>query len=76
MLDMNMDPYILLGIINMDLRDYYDSLEELEEGQNIDLDVLKEKLDQIGYHYDQKTNQFKAFSNHFLRFLSGCFKFL
>lgn len=54
-----MDPYILLGIINMDLRDYYDSLEELEEGQNIDIDVLKDKLDQIGYHYDQKTNQFK-----------------
>jgi hypothetical protein len=59
MLDLNMDPYILLGIINMDLRDYYDSLEELEEGQNIDIDVLKDKLDQIGYHYDQKTNQFK-----------------
>jgi hypothetical protein len=59
MLDLNMDPYILLGIINMDLRDYYDSLEDLEEGQNIDIDVLKDKLDQIGYHYDQKTNQFK-----------------
>jgi len=59
MLDLNMDPYILLGIINMDLRDYYDSLEDLEEGQNIDIDVLKDKLDQIGYHYDPNTNQFK-----------------
>jgi len=59
MLDLEMDPYILLGIINMDLRDYYDSLEALEEGQNIDLEVLKEKLDKIGYHYDEKTNQFK-----------------
>ncbi|MGS0973031.1 MAG: DUF4250 domain-containing protein [Candidatus Izemoplasmataceae bacterium] len=60
MLDLNMDPYILLGIINMDLRDYYDSLEELEEGLNIDLNVLKEKMKNIGYAYNEKTNQFKA----------------
>jgi len=60
MLDLNMDPYILLGIINMDLRDYYDSLEELQEGLNIDLNVLKEKMKNIGYAYNEKTNQFKA----------------
>ncbi len=60
MLDLNMDPYILLGIINMDLRDYYDSLEELQEGLNIDLNLLKQKLKNIGYAYNEKTNQFKA----------------
>jgi hypothetical protein len=55
-----MDPYILIGIINMNLRDYYNSLEELEEGLNIDLKRLHEKMHQIGYAYNKKTNQFKA----------------
>jgi hypothetical protein len=60
LLDLNMDPYILIGIINMNLRDYYNSLEELEEGLNIDLKRLHEKMHQIGYAYNKKTNQFKA----------------
>lgn len=59
MLDLNMDPYILVGIINMDLRDYYNSLDELQEGLNVDVPTLKKKLDNIGYFYDEKTNQFK-----------------
>jgi len=59
MLDLNMDPYILIGIINMNLRDYYHSLEALEEGLNIDIDMLKEIMKKIGYAYNEKTNQFK-----------------
>ena len=60
MLDLNMDPDILIGIINMNLRDYYTSLEELEEGLNVNIGTLKKKLHMIGYAYDKKTNQFKA----------------
>ena len=53
------DPVMLLSVINMKLRDCYDSLEALCD----DLDVVQEeivtKLKTIDYEYDDKVNQFK-----------------
>lgn len=52
------DPMILLSYINTQLRDNYASLQALEEGLNIDIEALKEKLDAIDYQYDEKLNKF------------------
>ena len=55
------DPVMLLSYINTQLRDNYSSLVSLFEG----LDLSKEeqegvvnKLQSIGYSYNNKTNQF------------------
>lgn len=53
------DLYILLGVINTKLRDYYGSLDELIDDLEIDKDILIKKLESIGYKYDKKLNAFK-----------------
>ncbi|AOR22850.1 DUF4250 domain-containing protein [Clostridium taeniosporum] len=57
----NMDPNLLISIVNMKLRDNYDSLESL----CYDLDLREEDIihrcKSIGYEYSKLHNQFKAF---------------
>ena len=53
------DPFILLSRVNMKLRDYFGSLSELCEVENIPQKELEERLEQIGYRYNQELNQFK-----------------
>ncbi|MGM9972627.1 MAG: DUF4250 domain-containing protein [Clostridiaceae bacterium] len=53
------DPFILLSRVNMKLRDYYDSLGKLCEVEDIPQKELEERLEQIGYRYNQELNQFK-----------------
>lgn len=52
------DPYMLLSIVNMKLRDEAASLEELCKTYNKDIEELKEQLLSIGYIYDREHNQF------------------
>lgn len=54
------DPFILLSIINMKLRDFYHSLELLCDDLNIDEKELIEKLKSIGYGYNAENNQFTS----------------
>lgn len=54
------DPGMLLSYANTQLRDYADSLEALCSLRGIGQAELVEKLDSIGYEYNQKTNQFTA----------------
>lgn len=54
-----MDPIILLSFVNTKLRDQYSSLNLLCEDLNIDLELLKEKLGDVGFEYDASANQFK-----------------
>ena len=53
------DPFMLLSYVNLKLRDFYSSLDDLCD----DLDVSKEEIENIlksiGYTYDENTNQFK-----------------
>ncbi|AWK49817.1 DUF4250 domain-containing protein [Clostridium beijerinckii] len=53
------DPNILLSLVNMKLRDQYDSLDIL----CYDLEMSKENivsiLKTIGYNYNETENQFK-----------------
>jgi len=53
------DPYILVSIINLKLRDFYKNLDELCEDLNIDKEKLIEKLKKVNFIYDDKLNQFK-----------------
>ncbi|WP_426348263.1 DUF4250 domain-containing protein [Alloiococcus sp. CFN-8] len=53
------DPFILLSRVNMKLRDYFDSLEDLCEIENIPQKELEERLQEIGYGYQREVNQFK-----------------
>lgn len=52
------DPNILLGVINMKLRDYYDTLDQLCEDMNIDYDLLTSVLKDAGYEYIESIHQF------------------
>ncbi len=56
--DLPKDPVILLGTINMKLRDFYDDLTALCDDLNIDYDMISKVLGDAGYYYDEPTNQF------------------
>ena len=55
------DPVILLSYINTQLRDNYNDLSALADGLDISMDELKnitQKLEAIGYKYDNSSNRF------------------
>lgn len=52
------DPAMLLGFINLKLRDYYASLEALCDDMDIERAEIEDKLSTIDYHYDKEKNQF------------------
>ncbi|MGY3914717.1 DUF4250 domain-containing protein [Aeromonas australiensis] len=55
-----LDANILLGIINEKLRLECDGLDELLAYYAMSEEQLAGRLDEIGYHYDPLSNQFKA----------------
>lgn len=56
---MKMDPNILLSIVNMKLRDNFNSLEDFCEDIGIKEIELCEKLESTGCSYSKESNQFK-----------------
>ena len=52
------DPVMLLSFINLKLRDFYGSREELCEDLDTSETEITEKLATIDYHYDKEKNQF------------------
>lgn len=52
------DYYLLLSLLNTSLRDECSSLEDLCKTYNLDEKVIKDKMAQIEYTYNSKTNQF------------------
>ena len=52
------DPNILLSYINTQLRDTYDSLEELCSSLDLDESEVRSSLLGIGYEYDEGLNKF------------------
>lgn len=55
----NMDPHLLVGLLNTDLRNNCDSLEDLVKTHNLDPEVLLEKMVAAGYEYQPSQNQFR-----------------
>jgi hypothetical protein len=58
MKDLPRDPFMLMSLINMKLRDYYPSLDALCEDMNIEKGVLTTTLGSIGMEYNPDTNKF------------------
>lgn len=53
------DPYMLLSMINMKLRDQYSSMDELCDDLDEDKAAIDEKLKAAGFSYDEAVNQYK-----------------
>ncbi|MDE7288337.1 MAG: DUF4250 domain-containing protein [Oscillospiraceae bacterium] len=54
------DPYMLLSVVNMKLRDNYSSLDALCDDMEADGAEISETLKKIGYVYDSESNQFSS----------------
>ncbi|MBQ3162802.1 MAG: serine hydrolase [Oscillospiraceae bacterium] len=54
------DPYMLLSVLNMKLRDSYKSFEDLCEDMDADAAEITSAMEKLGYAYDEKLNQFAA----------------
>ena len=52
------DPVMLLSYVNLKLRDFYSSLDQLCEDLDADRSDIVENLAGIDYHYDEEKNQF------------------
>lgn len=52
------DPVMLLSFLNLKLRDFYKSLDDLCEDMDIERQEITDKLAEIGYHYDKEKNAF------------------
>ena len=52
------DPVMLLSCINMKLRDFYPSLDELCTDLDLNVNDVSEKLASAGFNYDGKLNRF------------------
>ncbi|WP_244835077.1 DUF4250 domain-containing protein [Clostridium sp. BJN0001] len=55
---LSMDPYMLLSLVNMKLRDEFINLKDLCSYYGIKNEDLKEKLKKVDYEYNEKNNQF------------------
>lgn len=55
------DPYMLLSMLNMKLRDDdFDSLEQLCDSLGADKSEIEKKLAGIGYFYNPESGSFSA----------------
>ena len=52
------DPMILLSFVNLKLRDFYSSLDDMCQAMDLDKKELEKKLGYIDYTYDKGCNQF------------------
>lgn len=53
------DPMMLLSVINMKLRDCYNSLDELCYDLGTERTALERKLREAGFEYDRQQNRFR-----------------
>jgi len=52
------DPAMLLSFVNLKLRDFYKSLDEMCDDMDVDREAIEKKLSEIGYEYDRSQNRF------------------
>ena len=53
------DPIMCLSFVNTQLRDAYNSLEELSRAFDVKKEELDERLAAVGYVYQPDLNQFR-----------------
>ncbi|MGC4015033.1 MAG: DUF4250 domain-containing protein [Luteolibacter sp.] len=56
---LQMDPHLLLGLLNTELRNHCDSLDDLVKTHGLDPDALLAKMSAAGYDYRPEQNQFR-----------------
>ena len=56
---LRMDPHLLLGLLNTELRNHCDSLDDLVKTHGLDAKKLTEKMAKAGYDYQEAQNQFR-----------------
>ncbi|HSN65931.1 MAG TPA: DUF4250 domain-containing protein [Fusibacter sp.] len=56
--EMPNDPIILLGIINMNLRDFYPNMDTLCDDMELNFLEIDGILSDAGFSYDPHTNQY------------------
>lgn len=54
-----MDPHLLVGLVNTELRNHCDSLDDLVKTHNLDQNLLVSRLSEAGYDYQAEQNQFR-----------------
>ena len=52
------DPVMRMSFFNTQLRDHYDSLDDLCKALDLDAAEVEKQLSEIDYHYDADKNQF------------------
>lgn len=52
------DPFMLLSVVNMKLRDQYASLEDLCDDMNVSRTDLEEQLSAAGFEYNAEQRRF------------------
>ncbi|WP_251859936.1 DUF4250 domain-containing protein [Clostridium sp. Marseille-Q2269] len=56
----NMNPYILLSLVNTKLRDEFDNLDDLCSTYDLKKEDIINKMETIEYRYDSEINQFTS----------------
>ena len=56
---LQMDPHLLYGLVNTELRNHCDSLDDLVKTHDLDQEELVAKLAKAGYDYQPALNQFR-----------------
>ena len=56
---LSMDPHLLLGLVNTELRNHCESLEDLVKTHGLEHESLVQKLAQADYQYRPEQNQFR-----------------
>lgn len=54
-----MDPHLLVGLVNTELRNHAESLEDLVKTHDLSEEDLIEKLRAAGYEYREEQKQFR-----------------
>ncbi len=57
--DLPKDPIMLFSVINMKLRDYYDSLDELCEDLNVERSAIEATFPAAGFDYSEEHRKFR-----------------
>lgn len=56
---LQMDPHLLVGLLNTELRNHCDSLDDLVKTHHLDAEAIVEKMAAADYHYQPEQNQFR-----------------
>ncbi|MGB0326071.1 MAG: DUF4250 domain-containing protein [Akkermansiaceae bacterium] len=54
-----MDPHLLVGLVNTELRNHSSSLDDLCKTHGIDEKSLQEALAAADYHFNEEAGQFR-----------------